>query len=120
MTTAKRLGITPSDYGPVGVLSQLLIRIDWGFGLLFWTRYVDSFNVWRMNADGTGQETVLASPFSDMAPSVSPDGAAIVFTSDRVLPSTIFTLPLAGGPPRQLTNISGWASGTDQDPYWSR
>jgi len=87
---------------------------------IFWTRYVDNFNLWRMNADGTNQQPVLVSPFSDMAPSVSPDGNAVVFTSDRVRPSTIFLLPLAGGVPRQLTNVSGWASGSDQDPFWSR
>jgi TolB protein len=87
---------------------------------IFWTRYVDNFNLWRMNADGTNQQAVLASPFSDLAPSVSPDGSAIVFTSDRVRPSTIFLLPLAGGAPRQLTNLSGWVSASDQDPFWSR
>lgn len=88
-------------------------------GQIFWTRYEESFNIWRMNADGAGQQAVLASSFSDMAPSVSPDGTALVFTSNRVLPSTLFTLSLSGGAPRQLTNLAGWARGTDQDPTWA-
>jgi len=94
----------------------------WSFdgSQIFWTRYVDNFNLWRMNADGTSQQSIMSSPFSDLAPSVSPDGTAIVFTSDRVRPSTIFLLPLAGGAPRQLTNLTGWATASDQDPFWSR
>lgn len=87
---------------------------------IFWTRYIDSFDIWRMNADGTGQQAILTGPFNDTAPAVSPDGSAIVFTSDRVAPSSLFILSLAGGAPRQLTNLSGWASGTDLEPIWTR
>jgi Tol biopolymer transport system component len=87
---------------------------------IFWTRYVDSFDIWRMNADGTGQQPVLTGPFNDMSPAVSPDGSAIVFTSDRAAPSSLFVFSLAGGPPRQLTNLPGWAIGTDVEPVWTR
>jgi TolB protein len=87
---------------------------------IYWTRYVDSFDIWRMNADGSAQQPVLTGPFNDMTPSVSPDGTAIVFTSDRVASSSLFILPLTGSSPRQLTNLSGWASGTDIDPVWTR
>jgi len=87
---------------------------------IFWTRYVDSFDIWRMNADGSGQEPVLTGPFNDMTPTVSPDGGAIVFTSDRPGPTSLFTLSLAGGAPRQLTNLPGWVNGTDLDPIWAR
>ena len=87
---------------------------------IFWTRYSDSFDIWQMNADGSGQKPVLTGPFNDMTPAVSPDGSAIVFSSDRVAPSSLFILPLDGGAPRQLTNFSGWASGSDIEPVWVR
>jgi Tol biopolymer transport system component len=87
---------------------------------IYWTRYVDSFDIWRMNADGSAQQPVLSGPFNDMTPSVSPDGSAIVFASDRVGPSSLFVLSLPGNTPRQLTNLAGWAAGTDLDPVWTR
>lgn len=87
---------------------------------IYWTRYIDSFDIWRMNADGSGQEPVLTGPFNDMTPAVSPDGTAIVFASDRVASSSLFVLSLPGKATRQLTNLSGWSTGTDIDPVWTR
>ena len=87
---------------------------------IFWTRYIDSFDIWRMNADGTDQQPVVTGPFDDMTPSVSTNGDAIVFASDRVAPSTLFVLSLGGGAPRQLTNLASWATGSDVDPMWTR
>jgi len=87
---------------------------------IFWTRYADSFNIWRMNADGSAQSVVLAGSFSDTSPAVAPDGSAVVFTSNRVAPSTLFVYPLAGGALRQVTNLAGWNSATDLDPVWVR
>ena len=85
---------------------------------IFWNRYADSFNIWRMNADGSNQRVVLAGSFSDTSPAVAPDGSAVVFASDRAAPSSLFVYSLADGVVRQLTNLSGWVSGTDLDPVW--
>ena len=85
---------------------------------IYWTRYADSFNLWRMNADGSGQASVLAGSFSETSPSAAPDGSGVVFASDRVAPSSLFVFDLASGRLRQLTNLRGWASGTDLDPVW--
>ena len=87
---------------------------------IFWNRYADSFNIWRMNADGTNQRVVLAGSFSDTSPAVAPDGSAVVFTSDRATPSSLFVYPLNGGAVRQVTNLAGWMSGTDLDPVWAK
>ena len=85
---------------------------------ILWNRYADSFNIWTMNADGSDQRVVLAGSFSDTSPAVAPDGSAMVFTSDRAAPSSLFVYPLAGGAVRQVTNLAGWLSGTDLDPVW--
>jgi len=87
---------------------------------ILWTRYADSFNIWRMNADGSAQSVVLSGSFSDTSPAVAPDGSAVVFASDRVAPSSLFVYQLAGGGLRQLTNLAGWNSATDLDPIWVR
>ncbi len=62
-------------------------------------------------------------------PSFSPDGSTIVFQSGSGFelglnsypatpPSTLWTIPFAGGEPRQLTEI-GWPPGGHGGPSWS-
>ena len=87
---------------------------------IFWNRYADSFNIWQMNADGTNQHVLLSSSFSDTSPAMAPDGSAVVFTSDRATPSSLFVYPLEGGAVRQVTNLAGWVRGTDLDPVWAK
>jgi Tol biopolymer transport system component len=43
-------------------------------------------------------------------PSVSPDGASVLFTLGRETASNLYVLPLAGGAPRQLTFFAGFTS----------
>jgi Tol biopolymer transport system component len=86
---------------------------------IFWTRYSDSFNIWQMNADGSDQRVVLAGSFSDTSPAAAPDGSAVVFASNRVAPSSLFTYTRANGVVRQLTNLPGWTTATDLDPVWA-
>jgi TolB protein len=85
---------------------------------IVWSRYIDSFDLWIMNADGTGKRPLLETPFSEVNASVSPDGASVVYQTDRVPPASLFVLPLRGGALRQLTNGTGWTSGTDFAPDW--
>lgn len=77
----------------------------------------DAFDLWTLELadDGTaGPATRLTEgPASDERPAVSPDGAWIVFESDRAGGSQLFLLPVAGGEPRQLTS-EGYCYG----PSW--
>jgi TolB protein len=57
-----------------------------------------------INADGSGQPQRLASSSSiDTEPNFSPDGSAIIFTSDRGGSPQIYRIPVSGGQPQRLT-----------------
>ena len=72
-----------------------------------------------MNADGTGR-TVLASTGqgSNLAPTWSPDGSTIVYSSIRREDWGIFAMPASGGPERELVS-TGSSFGYVDDPTWS-
>lgn len=76
-----------------------------------------SFDLWALALEdgaAAGPATRLTSgPASDERPSVSPDGAWIVFESDRAGGSQLFLVPSTGGEPRQLTS-EGYCYG----PAW--
>jgi Tol biopolymer transport system component len=67
-------------------------------------------DIWVMNADGSGKRNLIDDTGSvDRQPTWSPDGSLIAFVSDRVddpsgPDADIFTIPVAGGSIRQLTN----------------
>jgi dipeptidyl aminopeptidase/acylaminoacyl peptidase len=57
--------------------------------------------------------------FSDStnsAPAISPDGSQVAFMSSRTEKPQLWLLPLDGGEPRRLTNLS---QGVGGDPVWS-
>lgn len=57
-----------------------------------------------INADGSGQPQRIASSNSiDTEPNFSPDGSAIIFTSDRGGSPQIYRIPVSGGQPQRLT-----------------
>jgi TolB protein len=57
-----------------------------------------------INADGSGQPQRLASSASiDTEPNFSPDGSAIIFTSDRGGSPQIYRVSASGGQPQRLT-----------------
>jgi TolB protein len=64
--------------------------------------------IYIMNADGTGQTRMTDNPASDSQPALSPDGAAIIFTSNRGGNFDIFRIFIDGtGGVLQLTNDPG-------------
>jgi eukaryotic-like serine/threonine-protein kinase len=65
----------------------------------------DDFNLWRVDLN-TGKRTQLTSGANyDFAPSVSPDGQWIVFTSYPSNIVSVWKLPVTGGIPIRLTSM---------------
>jgi serine/threonine protein kinase/dipeptidyl aminopeptidase/acylaminoacyl peptidase len=65
----------------------------------------DDFNLWRVDLN-TGKRTQLTSGANyDFAPSVSPDGQWIVFTSYPSNIVSVWKLPVTGGIPTRLTSM---------------
>ena len=73
------------------------------------------YDIFIMNADGSGIRRITTSPFQDLNPSWSPDGKNIVFISDRNGISNLYTVNLEEMTVRPLTNLLTSAS----SPTWS-
>ena len=83
-----------------------------GGTMIVFTRTTDvSEDVWRMNANGTGQKKLSAG----FTPSWSADGSKIVFASDRTGDIEIYSMDLNGGAVKRLT----FSPGDDITPAWS-
>jgi Tol biopolymer transport system component len=85
--------------------------------------------LWRMKADGTGQEAVTHGDFHDWFPHISPDGKWIVFLSflkdevesgDHPFYKHVYLrlMPITGGPPKVIAYVYG-GQGTINTPSWS-
>ncbi len=62
-----------------------------------------SFNVWRMNADGSNVVQITRGE-GENSPSFSPDGKWIVYSGMRDGMFVLWKVPIEGGTPVQLTN----------------
>ncbi|CAG0976504.1 partial Dipeptidyl-peptidase 5, partial [Anaerolineae bacterium] len=71
--------------------------------------------IYCIRTDGTGLRRMTNDPGSDTHPRWSPDGASLLFVSTRKNGPQAWTIPLAGGEPRQLTDFSPGVG----DPIWS-
>src|SRR5918994_286236 len=78
----------------------------------------EGFDIWVMNANGTGDATNLTdAPGADVNPAWSPDGTKLAFDSDRSGNRDVFTMNADGtGDP---TNLTAGSSALDADPDWS-
>ena len=84
---------------------------DWspdGSRIAFQSNRDGDFDIWVMNADGTGVEQLtddpaIDDPAFDSAPAWSPDGSRIAFQSNRDGDFEIYTMPAVGGQATQLT-----------------
>ena len=66
------------------------------------------WDIWSMNADGTGQRQLTAGARSNYGPSVSADGRYVVFVSNRAGgPFNIWRMDADGGNPLRLTSGRG-------------
>ncbi|HWS87222.1 MAG TPA: winged helix-turn-helix domain-containing protein [Pyrinomonadaceae bacterium] len=66
------------------------------------------WDIWSMNADGTGQRQLTVGARSNYGPSVSADGRYVVFVSNRAGgPFNIWRMDADGGNPLRLTSGRG-------------
>jgi Tol biopolymer transport system component/DNA-binding winged helix-turn-helix (wHTH) protein len=67
-----------------------------------------AWDIWTMNADGTGQKQLTVGARSNYGPSVSPDGRHIVFVSNRSGGAfNVWRMDIDGRNPKQLTDGAG-------------
>jgi Tol biopolymer transport system component len=86
-----------------------------GHYILFSSYRDGNWEIYRMNADGTGQTNLTQNPAQDTFPvSVSPDCRKIAFTSDRDGNYEIYTMDFGGGSPNRLT----FNAAMDRQPSW--
>ena len=73
------------------------------------------FEIWVMNADGSGQRKLTDNDATDWSPAWSPDGAQIAFVSNRDGNDEIYTMNADGSDQRRLTQTDDGES----FPAWS-
>ena len=72
-------------------------------------------DIFVINADGRDLKQLTRNSGSNEAPSWSPDGSLIVFSSTRTGKSRIFVMTASGTDQRALLKLSG----EQTDPAWS-
>ena len=84
---------------------------------VLWSHGTDTFDIYAIGADGSDPHAVVASPFSESHPSVSPDGHLVVFQTDQAPPFGLFVAPMAGGDAHPL-GVDPVKHGSDIEPNW--
>jgi dipeptidyl aminopeptidase/acylaminoacyl peptidase len=67
-----------------------------------------NYEVYVMNADGSGQQNLTRSPGVDVNPAFSPDGSKIAFASYRDGNYEIYVMNADGSDQRRLTGVPGF------------
>jgi dipeptidyl aminopeptidase/acylaminoacyl peptidase len=71
--------------------------------------------IWMMGPDGSNLRQMTSAEHNDTDPRLSPDGAQLLFVSDRSGSSQLWVMPIDGGEPKQLTKFGPGVS----NPEWS-
>jgi Tol biopolymer transport system component len=78
--------------------------------------YVVEGEIWRMNADGSGQTQLTnVAEMSNIEPSISPDGTRIAFSTNRDGNWEVYVMDVDGSNLRNITNHPS----LDNNPRWS-
>ncbi|MFC2167102.1 Ig-like domain-containing protein, partial [Acidobacteriota bacterium] len=83
--------------------------------IVFTSNRTGNYDIFSMNADGTGVTQLSADPATDSRPSFSPDGTQILFSSRRTGNGDIYVMNTDGTGVTQLTDVSA----VDLHPCWS-
>ncbi len=87
-----------------------------GGQILFSSRRTGTFEIYRMNLDGSQEEQLTTDPTTGAyAPALSPDGGTIVFANYVAGVQSIWAMDRDGGNPRALTDQTS----NEWDPVWS-
>jgi Tol biopolymer transport system component len=84
-----------------------------GGRIVYASKQDENYDIYVMNADGSGQRRLTFHPAEDTDPAWSPDGTRIAFTSYRTGYFEIYVMNADGSNMRQLTHDGGWG------PAWS-
>ncbi len=72
------------------------------------------FDVWRLDLNRKGavpEKLVAEAEVNETSPAFSPDGATVYFQSDKGGDDAVWSVPVAGGTPRRLTQVKGGIGG---------
>jgi TolB protein len=84
--------------------------------VIFMTGRDGNYEIYWMDADGSGPTNLTANPAADIFPSVSPNGGQVVFTTFRDGGNAeIYVMNTDGSGQTRLTN----SAGVDSQPSWS-
>jgi dipeptidyl aminopeptidase/acylaminoacyl peptidase len=113
----------PKDLLHQVVIQGLAVAPD-GSAIVYTRRTVEdnkyARRLWRTTFKGGRSEQLTTGKSSDTAPRFSPDGASLLFTSDRSGKPQAWVMSLAGGEPRQASDLPNGVGGAEWSPDGKR
>src|SRR5919106_145760 len=108
--------LTPREVGDITSPAKLFFQVSpvWSpdaTQIAFASRRSGSFDIYVMNADGTGTRQLTSGKQNDSHPSWSPDGQKIAYFED----GAIYAVELGGGEIEKLTD----SANNDSSPAWN-
>jgi dipeptidyl aminopeptidase/acylaminoacyl peptidase len=120
---AARRQFRPKDLLSQVVIQGLAVAPD-GAAVIYVRRTMEDNKyvrrLWRVSFKGGRPEQLTTGKSTDTRPRVSPDGASLLFVSDRSGKPQVWVMPLTGGEPRQLTDLPNGAGGAEWSPDGNR
>ena len=87
-----------------------------GSRIAFFSRRDSNWEIYVMNADGSGETRLTTNSAHEVDPSWSPDGTRIVFTSSRDMNFEIYVMNADG---TVQTNLTKYPEAADSRASWS-
>lgn len=101
------------------VISTLAVAPD-GASIVYVQRTVEdgkyARRLWRTTFEGGEPDQLTRATASDFRPRFSPDGAQLLFLSDRTGKPQVWIMSLAGGEPRQVTDLGAGVGAAEWSP----